>query len=680
MPRSQGKRCHGFRSPDGEWVRCARPEHAGSLTAEDDLYVHKMHSECNCGVTHGRARERSNEIEATYDYRDESGTLLSQQVRLVGKRFQQRRPDGAGGWIWNVQGVRLVPYRLPDLLADDGDRPVYFPEGEKDVDALRERGHVATCNPMGAEAPGRKSWKTTVANEARAVLKDREVVVIADDDDIGRKHARMVADDLRFVARSIRVVKCPNHKDISDHLAAGGTIDQLVGLEAETTEPAADGPTAAEPMRGLVHLPKVAIVGRDRILELANRPVVWIWDYITTAGVIILLAAGAGSGKTTLLFLIIIARANRGPAVSVLGHVVTPSALSRRIVVIENEHSDESASRILVKSSHLLGVADNALDSLILVARSSVRIGSPEWQDVERLIRAGLVSDIALDTLARVSPESDANDEGDQVAIFDRIARAIEMAPAAEARPTVWVAAHIRKCDGMPTLNDVSGSNQRAGQPDVVILMGANRTAGRVTSVTAVFGKVREKDPEDWPRPVNYTVNKTNVTMAGSDKQDDDLPLVERVFARLQLGPRTANALATELSRNKTDVNAALTALLEAGRIERTPIDVRGRIYKGFKVRPTAPQPQDVSPRGDSRDAQRTSRDVSTEARKTGQVTQDPSTDASTQDARGSPKGSRRPVAAPSGAGKKQHRRTTHYCETGGNGQEAVQRPKGQQE
>ena len=58
----------------------------------------------------GQPQPRPN-IVATYDYRDESGTLLFQVVRFDPKDFRQRRPDG-DGWAWSVKGVRRVPYRL----------------------------------------------------------------------------------------------------------------------------------------------------------------------------------------------------------------------------------------------------------------------------------------------------------------------------------------------------------------------------------------------------------------------------------------------------------------------------------------------------------------------------------------------------------------------------------------
>ena len=72
-------------------------------------------------------------------------------VRKPGKQFKQRRPDGNGGYVWNLRDVRRVLYRLPEVLEAFGpERPIYVPEGEKDVEALERLGLVATCNPMGA--------------------------------------------------------------------------------------------------------------------------------------------------------------------------------------------------------------------------------------------------------------------------------------------------------------------------------------------------------------------------------------------------------------------------------------------------------------------------------------------------------------------------------------------------
>ena len=45
---------------------------------------------------------------AWYNYTDETGSTLFQIIRYVPKSFKRRRPDGKGGWILNVEGVRTV--------------------------------------------------------------------------------------------------------------------------------------------------------------------------------------------------------------------------------------------------------------------------------------------------------------------------------------------------------------------------------------------------------------------------------------------------------------------------------------------------------------------------------------------------------------------------------------------
>ena len=235
-PRGKGKRCIGYRSADGQWARCSRPELAGSLDLEasSETYVHKLAGACKCGAQHGAGRE-PDDIEATYDYRDEGGHLLFQVVRKTGKKFVQRRPSGPD-WIWKLDGCRRVLYRLPELLAADVSKTVYIVEGEKDVETLERRGYLATTNPGGAS-----KWHV-VSEHARQVLAGRSVVVIADDDPVdpktgkskGREHAKQVAADLQRVARSVRLVRCPSTKDITDHFAASGTIEQLEDLPSSS--------------------------------------------------------------------------------------------------------------------------------------------------------------------------------------------------------------------------------------------------------------------------------------------------------------------------------------------------------------------------------------------------------------------------------------------------------------
>ncbi len=93
----------------------------------------------------GARPEMRRGIVAAYDYLNAESQLSYQVVRYAPKTFKQRRPDGKGGWTWNIKGLRLLPYRLPELLKAD-DRTIFIVEGEKDANALRQLGLIATCN------------------------------------------------------------------------------------------------------------------------------------------------------------------------------------------------------------------------------------------------------------------------------------------------------------------------------------------------------------------------------------------------------------------------------------------------------------------------------------------------------------------------------------------------------
>jgi hypothetical protein len=189
-------------------------------------------------------------IVEAYDYTSETGELLYQVVRFDPKDFRQRRPRSNdtcgcskckpatdGRWIWNMHKTRRVVYRLPQVKAAiAAGRRVWVSEGEKDVHALEAQGEVATTNPMGAT-----KWHSEYAE----AFEGATTTVIADGDDAGREHARQVAASLRKVAQTVTLVEVPNGlKDISDHLDAGGNLDELLPLpeSAERTERSGENP------------------------------------------------------------------------------------------------------------------------------------------------------------------------------------------------------------------------------------------------------------------------------------------------------------------------------------------------------------------------------------------------------------------------------------------------------
>lgn len=167
-------------------------------------------------------------IVAQYDYLDEDGVLLFQVCRMEPKDFRQRRPNASGGWDWKVNGVRQVPYRLPQLLAADPSAMVFVTEGEKDADRLAAAGLVATCNAGGAG-----KWPAGIV----PFFRGRRVVILQDNDQAGIAHAGKVAGAICGVAESVRVLDLaahwagmPDKGDVSDWLDGVGTPDELVAL------------------------------------------------------------------------------------------------------------------------------------------------------------------------------------------------------------------------------------------------------------------------------------------------------------------------------------------------------------------------------------------------------------------------------------------------------------------
>jgi len=66
-------------------------------------------------------KSKTGKIEAIFPYTDERGKLLFQVIRREGKKFSQRRPNGKG-WIYNLKGVKRIPYRLLELLKSNIDQ------------------------------------------------------------------------------------------------------------------------------------------------------------------------------------------------------------------------------------------------------------------------------------------------------------------------------------------------------------------------------------------------------------------------------------------------------------------------------------------------------------------------------------------------------------------------------
>ena len=281
-------RCYGFLSSDETTAFCTTTTSDLPFNDEAEAWPHKVGADMLAAEVSGWAPKR---IVATYDYVDEEGRRLFQVVRYEPKDFRQRRM-GDGGWVNNLDGVRRVLYRLPEVVEAIADgRDVWVVEGEKDADRLSELGLAATCNPMGAG-----KWDISYSN----LLRGARVRIVQDRDahERGQKHARDVARSLTGVAHSVRVYEALTGKDASDHIDAGHTVEEFTEVEVRrlpvSRSGAIDGATFI-----LDHPSEVpAIWGR-----LDTQEVVW------AEGELLLIVGPQGVGKSTVMQQIALRRA-----------------------------------------------------------------------------------------------------------------------------------------------------------------------------------------------------------------------------------------------------------------------------------------------------------------------------------------------------------------------------------
>jgi hypothetical protein len=283
---------------------------------------------------HWIRRNGHRRIAETYPYVDEAGRLLYETVRYDPKDFRQRRPDGAGDWIWDIKGVRRVLYRLPQVIAAvQAGRLIWLVAGEKDVAALERVGEVATCNPIGES-----NW----LDEYAEPLRGAGVMVVVDRDATGEKYARQVIPSLQRVGADVMAVQARAGKDAHDHFAAGHGIKDFVVREP-----------SREPLEEPKSDPKSELTSVERIRRAIFEDSVGTFDVdapvreevpgtggLLWRGLAHTFFGERGKGKTVTGHIVMVAAAAAGERVLYLDRENGP-ALTRSLVMgVLDAHED----------------------------------------------------------------------------------------------------------------------------------------------------------------------------------------------------------------------------------------------------------------------------------------------------------------------------------------------------
>lgn len=172
---------------------------------------------------------------AVYEYYDTKNALAYQVLKFPKEaqtRFMQRRPYIGNTWVWGLtagewgKGKKSKDYfrtkegkTYDDVIhVEDAPRFLYrrsevirqkkngglvlLCEGEKDVETLRAWGYVATTNAGGA-----KYWDDSFDTD----LSGCDVVILPDNDDVGRDRAVIRSANLKGKAKRIRVLDLSLH-------------------------------------------------------------------------------------------------------------------------------------------------------------------------------------------------------------------------------------------------------------------------------------------------------------------------------------------------------------------------------------------------------------------------------------------------------------------------------------
>jgi hypothetical protein len=559
-------------SGDGFTGRCpAHDDQKASLSFRDGetAILFKCHAGCShaairealglraedlrLGNTNGHAPE--SRIVATYDYTDRRGTLLYQAVRFEPKAFRQRRPDGRGGWTWNLDGVPRVLYRLPELV---GHAQVVVVEGEKDADRLWTLDLPATSGAMGAG-----KWRSEYAAQLHdADAGVAEVVVLEDNDRPGVAHAEAVAASCHAAGLVVRRPRLPglppvrekHGEDVSDWLDAGHSADELRRvIEATPRWTPAPEPTHAATSMHFTRL--------GDLLHEPEETTAWLVEGRLPTSGISLLCGKPKAGKTTAARCLALAVARGAPWLgfrTVAGPVLYLALEEKRAEV----------------RRHFRAMGATDADDVRVFCAPSPEDGLRQLRAAVEAVRPVL---IIVDPLLRFVRVRDANDYAVVTAALEPL-----VTLARETGAHVLAVHHLGKVD-RDGGDGIIGSTAFYAAVDTALLLRRSEEYRTLHS--------RQRYGDDLEE-ITLTLDPvTRWVSAGPSRRDaDEARAATAVLAYLaaQEEPVEEPAVHEAVEGRKVVKQRALRALVAAHRVERTGGGKRGDPYR-YQVAPGAP-------------------------------------------------------------------------------------------
>lgn len=179
-------------------------------------------------ITYIESRERK-KLETYYNYISPfNGNYLYTKIRLQGKDIKFGTLEN-NRFTYGLKGKKLKDMKgiygnlqsIKKAIAEK--KPIFLPEGEKDVDTLTKKGYVACTYGSASD------WNPELA----PFFKGAIIYILADNDEAGIKTATTIYNDLKEIAKNGKIIlPVPNipHADITDYFNAGHTKEEFKQL------------------------------------------------------------------------------------------------------------------------------------------------------------------------------------------------------------------------------------------------------------------------------------------------------------------------------------------------------------------------------------------------------------------------------------------------------------------
>jgi hypothetical protein len=449
-------------------------------------------------------------IDRVYDYTDELGQLLYQNVRFIPKDFRLRKPGGKGGWTWKLNGARRVLYRLPEVLEAAGlGKTIFLVEGEKDADRLCSLGLVATTSG------GAKSWREEFAE----FLRGADVIIVPDRDRAGEEYAKTAAQSLQGKAAQVQIVILPlpwrdkNGLDVSDWLQDGHTAQDLLDLVEGQQEPpvsnawdTAQQPASPTPVQEAPSPPLTRFGNSDELLSKELEPVRWVFPGLITEG-LWLLCGKPKMGKSWLALSLCVAQATGGVA---FGKVKVEKAGDVLYLPLE-----DNERRFKSRLEKLLSVEPGNRPSLRCL---SYLLECPRLDEGGLDLIEGWLKEhpgaraVVIDTLAKVKPLL----RGRSGSLYDEDYRAVQGLKSLADRHQVLIVLihHLRKASADDVQDTINATTGLAGGVDGTLIL--QRARGRASATLHIDGR---DVPEVRELAINWDNRTAQWTLMGDAEE-----------------------------------------------------------------------------------------------------------------------------------------------------------------